>query len=230
MRAPGPRLKTFRLRPWALFKNSMPFILPKFYPITDARLSGLSHAEQVDRLSRGGARLIQLREKHAGARDFFLESAAALRVARERHALLIINDRVDIALASGADGVHLGQDDLPPEAARKLLGERAVIGFSTHTYEQALAASRLPIDYLAIGPIFPTFSKENPDPVVGLEELRRIRAALPPSLPLVAIGGITLENAAETLAAGADSLALIGALVSDSSQIEARTSDWKARF
>lgn len=208
----------------------MPFILPRLYPITDARLTGLSHREQVERLSRGGAQIVQLREKQKSTRDFFRDAEAALRLARERGLLLIINDRVDIALAIGADGVHLGQDDLPPDTARRLLGAHAVIGFSTHSVEQAVAASRLPVDYLAIGPIFPTLSKENPDAVVGLDGLRRVREALPPSLPLVAIGGITPANASETLSTGADSLALISALLSDPHQIEARTKDWKARF
>ncbi|HEY0323255.1 MAG TPA: thiamine phosphate synthase [Pyrinomonadaceae bacterium] len=207
----------------------MSFTLPKLYPITDARASGLSHAEQVLRLTRGGARLIQLREKHLDAREFFREAEAAISLTREPGVRLIINDRVDIALATGADGVHLGQDDLPPEAARRILGERAVIGFSTHNVEQAMAAASLPIDYLAIGPIFPTSSKENPDPTIGLDGLRRVRDAVP-SLPLVAIGGITLENALETYAAGADSLAVIGSLLADPPQIEARVRDWITRF
>lgn len=211
------------------FSSSMPFILPRLYPITDARSSGLSHAEQVLRLSRGGASLIQLREKHLSGREFFREAEAALRQAREAGVRLIINDRVDLALALGADGVHLGQDDLPPESARRLLGEQAVIGFSTHNLEQAMAAARLPIDYLALGPIFATSSKDSPDPVVGLDGLRRVREAVP-ALPLVAIGGITQENALQTLAAGADSLAVISALLIDPPQIEARTSDWIARF
>ena len=208
----------------------MSFTLPRLYPITDVRLSKLAHAEQVLRLSRGGASLIQLREKHETAHAFFREAKAALRVAHEHGVRLIINDRVDIALALGADGVHLGQDDLPPEVARRLLGERAIIGFSTHNIEQALSAAHLPIDYLAIGPVFPTSSKENPDPVLGLDGLRRVRDAVPSSLPLVAIGGITSANALETLAAGADSLAIIGALLTDSSQIEARIRDWLTRF
>src|SRR5215213_1130081 len=136
--------------------------IPALYPITDARVSGLSHAEQVARLSAGGAALVQLREKQLSPREFYGEAEAALRVARELGVRLIINDRVDIALALGADGVHLGQDDLPPAAARELLGERAVIGFSTHNEEQASEAARLPVDYLAVGPIFQTSSKENP--------------------------------------------------------------------
>lgn len=207
----------------------MSFNLPRLYPITDSRLSGLSHAEQVSRLSLGGAQLIQLREKHMEAREFFREAGAALQLARERGVRLIINDRVDIALALGADGVHLGQDDLPPTAARRILGERAVIGFSTHNVDQAVAAASLPIDYLAIGPIFPTKSKANPDPTVGLDGLRRVQEAVP-NLPLVAIGGITLENARETLAAGAYSVAVISALLSNPAQIEARVRDWLARF
>lgn len=205
-------------------------MLPKLYAITDERLSHLSHAEQVLRLARGGARLIQLREKRSSAREFFHEAEAALKVAREFGVRLIINDRVDVSLALGADGVHLGQDDMPPAAARKLLGERALIGFSTHNLEQAVAASALPINYLAVGPISPTSSKENPDPVVGLEGLRRVRKALPPHIPLVAIGGITEENAQATLDAGADSLAVISALLRDPARIETRTRDWIARF
>ena len=140
----------------------MAFELPKLYPITDRRLSGLSHAEQVARLCEGGARLVQLREKHLSPREFYREAEDALRVARGRGAKLIINDRADIALALGADGVHLGQDDMPPEAARALLGEGAIIGFSTHGLEQSVAAARLPVDYVAIGPVFATSSKENP--------------------------------------------------------------------
>ncbi|MFL6282273.1 MAG: thiamine phosphate synthase, partial [Pyrinomonadaceae bacterium] len=136
----------------------MSFELPKLYPITDRRLSGLSHAEQVARLIDGGATFIQLREKHLSPREFYVEAEEALRVARARGVKLIINDRADIALALGADGVHLGQDDMPPEAARSLLGGGAVVGFSTHGVEQAIAAARLPVDYIAVGPIFKTAS------------------------------------------------------------------------
>lgn len=207
----------------------MSITLPRLYAITDASLSGISHAEQVERLSLGGARMIQLREKRKSAREFFIEAEAALRVARERGVRLIINDRVDIALALDADGVHLGQDDMPPEAARRILGASAIIGFSTHNLAQAVAAASLPIDYLAFGPLFPTSSKENPDAVVGLDGLRRVRSSLP-SLPLVAIGGITPANAPEVLAAGADSLAVVSALLADAAQIEARTRDWTTRF
>ena len=186
----------------------MAFKLPRVYPITDVRLSGLSHAEQVARLSAGGATLIQIREKDLPPHEFYHEAAVAVRVARERGVQLIINDRVDIAMALGADGVHLGQTDFPPEAARRLLGGHAIIGYSTHNIEQARFAAKLPIDYLAIGPILETSSKRNPDPVLGLDLLTRVRAAIG-RIPLVAIGGITLTNAFEVINAGADSVAMI---------------------
>jgi thiamine-phosphate pyrophosphorylase len=189
------------------------------YTVTDTRLSGLSHADQVARLISGGATLIQLRDKEAAPRDFYQQAAAALRVAHDHHAKLMINDRVDIALALNADGVHLGQSDLPVMAARSLLGPDAVIGFSTHNLEQAKLAATMPVDYLAFGPIFGTSTKENPDPVVGLQALAAVRTAVG-SLPLVAIGGITSANAIEVLNAGADALAMISELVADPATIE----------
>ena len=186
--------------------------LPKLYPITDARRSGLSHAEQVARLAEGGATFVQLREKHLSPREFCREAERAVRVARERGVRLVVNDRVDIALAVGADGVHLGQDDLDPESARALLGPGSVVGYSTHSVEQAVAAARLPVSYIAIGPVFQTASKADPDPSVGLEGVRRVRAAAP-DVPLVAIGGVTRENAPAVLGAGADAVAVISALL-----------------
>jgi thiamine-phosphate pyrophosphorylase len=202
----------------------MSFELPKLYPVTDRRLSGLSHAEQVARLCEGGARLVQLREKHLSAREFYAEAEEALRVARSFGARLIINDRADVALAVGADGVHVGQDDMPPGAARAVMGEAAFVGFSTHGVGQAIEAATLPVDYIAIGPAFVTSSKENPDPVVGLEGVRRVREAVP-FVPLVAIGGVTAENARSLLEAGADSVAVIAALLdtSDPAEITRRT-------
>ena len=197
----------------------MNFHLPKLYPVTDTRLSGLSHADQVARLISGGATLIQLRDKEAAPRDFYQQAAAALRVAHDHHAKLMINDRVDIALALNADGVHLGQSDLPVIAARGLLGPDAVIGFSTHNLAQAKLAATMPVDYLAFGPIFETSTKENPDPVVGLQALAAVRTAVG-SLPLVAIGGITSANGSEVLNAGADALAMISELVADPATIE----------
>jgi len=186
------------------------FRLPPVYPITDTQISGLSHAEQIALFAERGATLVQLRDKRAPTLKFYEESAAALAIAAERRVRLIINDRVDIALALGAAGVHLGQDDLPPQIARRLLGNEAIIGYSTHSVAQALEAAKLPIDYLAIGPIFTTRTKENPDPVVGVDGLRAVKAAI--NLPLVAIGGITAENINEVLESGADSVAMISGL------------------
>jgi thiamine-phosphate pyrophosphorylase len=207
----------------------MLFELPKLYPITDRRLSGLTHAEQVKRLCEGGARLVQLREKHLSPREFYAEVVEALKVARLFGAALIVNDRIDVALATGVDGVHVGQDDMPPATARAVVGKRRVVGFSTHGVGQASAAARLPIDYIAIGPVFDTSSKEKPDPVVGLEGVRRVREAIG-DVPLVAIGGITAESAPSVLAAGADSVAVLGALVatSDPSEITRRTREFLA--
>ena len=182
------------------------------YPITDTQLSGISHADQVSLLADAGATFVQLREKNLSALDFYNEAKAALAVAAQKSVTLIINDRVDVALALGARGVHLGQDDLPPEAARELLGDAAVIGYSTHSVAQASAAANLPVDYIAIGPIFQTGSKNNPDPVVGLDGLRAVRYAIG-DIPLVAIGGITETNAVAVIDAGADSIALISALL-----------------
>lgn len=183
--------------------------LPRVYPLTDVQLSGLTHAEQVRLLNLGGASLIQLREKRMPALDFYEQAKAA----QQSGVQLIINDRVDIALAVGAAGVHLGQDDMPPEAARRLLGPHAIIGYSTHNVEQAIDAVKLPIDYVAIGPIFSTATKTDTAPVVGLDGLRAVRRAIG-QFPLVAIGGITHANAREAIDAGADSVAVISAVLS----------------
>lgn len=204
--------------------------LPKLYPITDARLSGLSHAEQVRRLAAGGATFIQLREKHAGPREFQRAAAEAAAVARALDLVLVVNDRADIALACGADGLHLGQDDLDPSAARRVVGDDFVVGYSTHSVEQAIEAARLPVDYVAIGPVFATRTKENPDPAVGLEGVARVRAALDPRLPLVAIGGITSATAPSVIAAGADSVAVVSALLAQPDEIERRAREFIARL
>ncbi len=194
------------------------FNLARVYPLTDVEMSGLSHAQQVELLSAGGATLVQLREKQMPPREFYEQAKAAVEVARPSGVTLIINDRVDVALAAGADGVHLGQDDMPPDAARKLLGDEAIIGYSTHNIEQATKALSLPIDYLAIGPIFATSTTTDTSHVLGLDGLRAVRNAIG-AVPLVAIGGISVANARKVIEAGADSVALISALLSDPRQI-----------
>lgn len=192
--------------------------LPKIYPITDPRIVAISHAEQVQKLIAGGAKIIQLRDKYAAPTDFYEAARAALEIARASNVKIIINDRADIALALKADGVHLGADDLPPERARKILGEQAIIGFSTHNLKQAVSALKLPIDYLAIGPVYTTRTKENPEKTVGIKGVKRVREAVG-DFPLVAIGGITAENCAEVFRSGADSAAIISGLLSDAGRI-----------
>lgn len=199
----------------------MDFKLPLIYPVTDAHLSGLTHAEQVERLAAGGATLVQLREKVMPPRQFYEEALAARAVASRHGIRLIINDRVDIALVVGADGVHLGQHDMPAEAARALLGPAVIIGLSTHSVEELSAAEGQPVDYLAYGPIFQTETKENADPVVGIDGLRAARTAAG-DRPLVAIGGIDGGSLEAVLRCGADSAAMIGALVSDPDRIATR--------
>lgn len=193
----------------------------RLYPLTDRLLSGLSHADQIVRLAEAGAVLIQLREKSLSPVDFYAEADAAVRAARARGIKVIINDRVDLALALQADGVHLGQDDLPPEAARRLLGPEAIIGLSTHNLDQARLAAKMPIDYVALGPIFVTSTKEQPDPTVGLQGLSLVREAVG-EIPLVGIGGITLANSAKVLFAGADAVAIISDLWGDDGPTTAR--------
>jgi thiamine-phosphate pyrophosphorylase len=190
----------------------MSFSLSRLYPITDAGISGLSHASQIERLAAGGASLIQLRAKRSSPREFYQAAVDAMSVAGRLGVQIIVNDRVDIAIAVKADGVHLGQDDLPPDRARQLLGASRIIGLSSHSLEQALAADAAPVDYVAIGPIFQTSTKDNPDAVLGLAAVGEIRRSI--SKPLVAIGGITLETAHAVIEAGADSVAVIADLLS----------------
>jgi thiamine-phosphate pyrophosphorylase len=193
--------------------------LPRVYPLTDRSLAGMSHPEQVAQLVEGGATLIQLREKTLPSRQFYEQASSALQLARKRGVKIVINDRVDLALILGADGVHLGQDDLPPELARHLLGPEAIVGYSTHSIDQAKRAAMLPISYLAIGPVFSTKTKSDTAPEVGLAGVRAVKE-IAGNLPVVAIGGITEARIPEILAAGADSVAVISAVLSDPAQIQ----------
>jgi thiamine-phosphate pyrophosphorylase len=160
----------------------------------------------------GGATLIQLRAKQLSSAAFLDLADAAVRLAHSYHASVIVNDRADIALMSAAAGVHVGQDDLPPSAARRLLGEEALIGFSTHSVAQVERALREPISYVAVGPVFGTRSKDTGYAAVGLE-LVGSAAQLTGPLPVVAIGGVTLENAPSVIEAGATAVAVISDLL-----------------
>jgi thiamine-phosphate pyrophosphorylase len=186
---------------------------PFLYPIVDvAALGERAVGSVVAALAAGGAKVVQFRAKGLSDRRFLDLAAEALAAARAGGAALIVNDRPDVALILGADGVHLGQDDLDPRAVRPLLPPGALLGVSTHNLEQVERAAGAPVDYLAIGPVFPTRSKAAPDPVVGLEMVRKARALVTGSL--VAIGGITEENARSVVDAGADGVAVISALLS----------------
>jgi thiamine-phosphate diphosphorylase len=194
--------------------------LPRLYAIADASFGDpvkLAHA-----LFDGGVRLLQVRNKDASAREFFDQVEQIIQMA-PAGARVIVNDRVDIALITGAAGVHLGQTDLPPAAARYILGHDSIVGFSTHNLPQALEANNFAVDYLAVGPIFATSTKLNTDPIVGLEGLASICKVV--QKPVVAIGGIQLENVREVFGAGAHSVAVIRDLLS-ASDVQARVLQW----
>ena len=180
------------------------------YPIADAA-GGRDAVALAEAILAGGAALLQLRAKDAATAELVALARAIKARTDAAGARLIINDRADVARLVGAAGVHLGQDDLPPAAARAILGPAAVIGFSTHSLDQVAAALRDgAIDYLAFGPIYPTTSKRGADPAQGLVALSAVRALC--ALPLVAIGGIDASTVADVLAAGADAVAVIGAV------------------
>ncbi|MFN2492655.1 MAG: thiamine phosphate synthase [Pyrinomonadaceae bacterium] len=193
----------------------------RLYALTDRPLSGLSHAEQLVKLSAAGLKLVQLREKVLSPSEFYKDAELAVRVARQNGVTVIVNDRVDLAVAVHANGVHVGQDDLSPEVARRLMGDDAIIGVSTHNLDQAREAAKLPVNYVAIGPIFATQTKQSADAEVGLIGLRRVREALQ-DMPLVAIGGITAENGKEVLTAGADAIAVIKTLWNSTGTVAAQ--------
>lgn len=206
-------------------------IIPAFYPILDADLlerRGISPSMAAKALLEAGAKILQFRHKAFFSRTALEQASQIAALCRRAGALLVINDRADIAKLLDA-GVHLGQDDLSPADARRILPPPAIIGFSTHNEIQFRAGDAEPVDYLAIGPIFSTASKENPDPVVGLDRLRALRQLT--RKPLVAIGGITRELAPKVFQAGADSIAIIGDVYPSSctpDALRARAEEWIA--
>jgi thiamine-phosphate pyrophosphorylase len=195
--------------------------LPQFYPILDVSCFPtvellLTAAEQ---LLNAGAEIIQYRDKLSDSGTVVVQ-ARALRelcsrtgMSKPHEIKLIMNDRADLCLAAGCDGVHLGQDDLLPESARKIIGQERWLGVSTHNPQQVIKADNTSADYVAIGPVFATASKANPDPVIGLEGVRQARSLT--QKPLVAIGGITRENCRSVIEAGADAVAVISDLIRD---------------
>ncbi len=182
------------------------------YLVTDAALAGARGVIEVCRLALGaGVRLVQLREKRASDAELIAQARALRALCREHGAYLLVNDRVEVAAAGGADGVHLGQEDMPLQEARRRLGKAALIGISVRTPEEARRAERDGADYIAANLVFPTATKTDLAGPLGLEGVRALRAAS--HLPLVAIGGIHAGNAAEVVAAGADGVAVVSAVM-----------------
>jgi thiamine-phosphate pyrophosphorylase len=200
--------------------------LPPFYPVLDADL--VSPVPAAEAILEAGARILQFRHKSFFSRAAYDDASRIAELCRRAGTLFVVNDRADVAKLLDA-GLHLGQDDLAPADARRILPAPSVIGFSTHNEQQLRAGDRKPVDYLAIGPIFATASKQNPDPVVGLDRLRTLRTLT--RKPLVAIGGITRESAAQVFEAGADSVAIIGDLIPNPytpASLRARAEEWIA--
>jgi thiamine-phosphate pyrophosphorylase len=182
-------------------------VLPRLYVILDAALLTVPETECADKLAAAGVRLLQYRNKQASAREILASSKRLSLLLVPQGVTFVVNDRADVALAAEANGVHVGQEDLGVEAARSVVGEGKLLGVSTHSLVQLKDAATTSADYVAVGPVFSTSSKANPDPVVGIELIRRARPLT--DKPIVAIGGITLERAAEVIEAGADSVAVI---------------------
>ena len=186
---------------------SSQLVLPRLYVILDASLLTIPVSDGAQELAGAGVRLLQYRNKSASARDLLAASRDLASLLTPLGVSFVVNDRPDVAMLAGADGVHVGQEDLAPEQARALVGRDKWVGVSTHNLEQFREAAATSADYIAVGPIFATSSKTNPDPVVGTELLRRVRWLT--AKPIVAIGGITLENAPLVMEAGADCVAVM---------------------
>lgn len=203
--------------------------LPAFYPILDSGAlarGGVDLRQAAAALLEAGVEILQLRHKQNYDRETYAAAKAIAEMCRTAGALFVVNDRADVARMLDA-ALHLGQEDLMPGDARFVLGEERKLGFSTHNRSQLEASNAEPIDYVALGPIFGTVSKEDPDPVVGIERLRDLRALT--TRPLVAIGGITRATGLSVLRAGADSLAVIGDLYPEECSprsLRARAEEW----
>jgi thiamine-phosphate pyrophosphorylase len=182
-------------------------VLPRLYVILDAALLTVPETECAHKLIDVGVRLLQYRNKGASARELFESSKRLSSLLIPQGVTFVVNDRADVARAAEASGVHVGQEDLGAGAARSVIGTGKLVGVSTHTLEQFKQAVATSADYVAVGPVFSTSTKTYPDPVVGIEFIRRVRRLT--DKPIVAIGGITLERAVEVIQAGADSVAVI---------------------
>jgi thiamine-phosphate pyrophosphorylase len=190
----------------------MRLVLPRLYVILDPGLTTTPERDCALCLAEAGVRLLQYRNKTASARQLLDSSRKLADILIPQGVSFFVNDRPDVAFLAGATGVHVGQEDLDVEATRSVIGSGKLVGVSTHNLEQFQRAAASSADYIAVGPIFSTSSKSNPDPVVGLDLVRKARALT--QKPIVAIGGITLERAAQVIEAGADSVAVISGILS----------------
>ncbi len=200
----------------------------ELYVVTDEKLSrGLSHATIAEQAVAGGADVIQLRDKELQGRDLFKTACLIRAVTKRSGVLFIINDRVDIALASGADGVHIGQQDIPLSAIRTLTPHPFIIGVSVSSLQEAITAEKEGADYIAVSPVFSTCSKDDAGPGLGLRLIRQISDTV--SIPVIGIGGIHIENAGDVFNAGAVGVAVISAIVSQDDIVRA-TQKFKSRI
>lgn len=198
-----------------------------YYFITDAALSRAGNSSDVKNAAAAGVKVVQYREKQASAKKMLEEARQLREICRPAQVIFLVNDRVDLALSVEADGVHLGQDDLPFALARKLLGKNKIIGITVHNIEEALEGARLGADYLGVSPIFNTSTKIDSGEPGGVGLIREIRKRV--ALPLIAIGGINLENAREVIRAGADGLCAISAVLTQS-EVKAEIEKFQALF
>ena len=190
----------------------MIFELPRIYPITDKRLARKSSNFAIlKEIIRGGARFVQIRDKDTPARELLRDLEKCRQYAETHKTTLILNDRSDLVLSADLMGVHLGQDDIPPESARALIGKKRIIGYSTHTLSQARQSRVMPVDYIGFGPVYATGTKANAGSAAGLKKLAQVCRAV--STPVVAIGGIGLEEIRPVLETGAASAAVISAIM-----------------
>ncbi|MCK9266895.1 thiamine phosphate synthase [bacterium] len=188
-----------------------------FYFVTDCNLSKIGVEEDVKAVIKAGVKIVQYREKNKSSREMFKEALILKKICNNK-TLLIINDRIDIALAVDADGVHLGQDDIPCQEARVLMGKDAIIGVTVHNIKEAVEAEKCGADYVGASPIFTTFTKKDAGEQAGLQLIKDLKSQI--KTPIVAIGGIDLKNGLSVMEAGADSFCAISAVISEGKTFE----------
>ncbi|MFY1110611.1 MAG: thiamine phosphate synthase [Methanosarcinaceae archaeon] len=206
------------------FMNPKKFLLDEidFYLVTDSDLSRKGTLSDVGDAVESGCKIIQYREKNKNTKEMINEASEIKKICRD-NAIFLVNDRIDVALAAGADGVHIGQDDMPIDIARKLLGAEKIIGLTVHNRDEAIEAEQKGADYVGLGPIFDTSTKKDAGKGIGSDRIREVKNAI--KIPVVAIGGINKENCRNVIESGADSLVAISAIVC-SEDVKRETQDF----